>query len=384
MLEKIKLLFKSIPAIMLSRFKQVDNQKIIFSSSNNTDFDYNSKYLFEYFINHKNNYDCKFVINDEEKRQRLNKEIGNYFIETKSFKGMMDVLQSGCWITSAGLPMYFPFIGKRRKIINLWHGVPLKKVCLLENNKPLINKLFFKLIFSMNYTSVVTTSRQLIPLMAKSMGVKEKRVLVLGQPRNDLIMIPKSKEILNSYFSSLPSFTNVILYAPTWRDKGSTKYFPFEDFDANKINDFLETKQLLLLIRGHKASSSNFFKETSRIKFLNNDKVEDIMEILNIFDLLITDYSGMYIDYLLLKRPILFLPYDLEEYSTLRGFNFDYEMFAPGPKPLNQKDFLIELESLIENENYYRDEREKVNMYFNEVVEGNCKRNFQYINTLLN
>ena len=53
---------------------------------------------------------------------------------------------------------------------------------------------------------------------------------------------------------------------------------------------------------------------SGRVVYLGNEQMEDIMEILNIFDLLITDYSSIYIDYLILNRPMIFLPYDKEKY----------------------------------------------------------------------
>ena len=46
----------------------------------------------------------------------------------------------------------------------------------------------------------------------------------------------------------------------------------------------------------------------NRIISANQDKFEDVMELLKYVDVLITDYSSIYIDFLLLDRPIIFLP----------------------------------------------------------------------------
>ena len=61
--------------------------------------------------------------------------------------------------------------------------------------------------------------------------------------------------------------------------------------------------------------------------------------VLGIFDLLVTDYSSIYIDYLLTEKPIVFLPYDKEQYLEGRGMNFGYDEVTPGPKPETMRSF---------------------------------------------
>jgi len=385
MYRKILYLLKSLLPLVISKFRKLNYRVIIFSSSNNTDYDYNSKYLFEYILKNHRDYKCKYVINDNQKREKLRNKIGDFFIETKSFKGILEVLNAGCWVTSAGLPVYFLGADRRRVVLNLWHGAPLKKIALLQKNISNFTKMYFNQIFSKKYTVIITTSRIFIPIMAKSFGVEEKKIKVLGQPRNDLLWINNDrKNILKSMYKHLPYYKKVILYAPTFRNGKEVTLFPFKDFSINQLNDFLEEQKIIIFIRSHKSGYIyNTLSKSKRIKLMNNDKIEDIMEILNIFDLLITDYSGMYIDYLLIQRPIIFLPYDLEEYIFKRGLNFNYNEFAPGPKPKTQDELLKEVYKLLLDKNYYKKEREEVNKKFNEVKKSNCERNFKYIDSEL-
>ena len=91
--------------------------------------------------------------------------------------------------------------------------------------------------------------------------------------------------------------------------------------------------------------------------------------MLGMFDLLITDYSSIYIDYLLTDKPLMFLPYDRERYLDGRGMNFEYDEVTPGPKPETMKDFIREIRSLISGEDSWKSERDRVNLKFNEVRE---------------
>ena len=102
---------------------------------------------------------------------------------------------------------------------------------------------------------------------------------------------------------------------------------------------------------------------------MNEDKVLDSMEILAGFDGVITDYSSIYIDYLLTEKPLLFLPYDLEEYEQKRGMNFRYMDVTPGPKPVTMDGFMKELFKLLTDTSYYKEERHKGNLFFNQINE---------------
>lgn len=87
----------------------------------------------------------------------------------KAHPGIRYVLNAGVWFTSAGLPAYASGLGKNRLIVNLWHGVPLKKIALLDPNLKKMARVYFRKIFSENYTYVLTTSHALVPLMAKTL-----------------------------------------------------------------------------------------------------------------------------------------------------------------------------------------------------------------------
>ena len=353
----------------LEHFGQIrpDSHIWLFSSTDNSHCNYNSRYLFEYVKENLPEITPLFVINDPELRNSLSSKYGKqYFIETESIQGIRQALSAGVWFTSAGLPAYGTGLHKKRLIINLWHGVPLKKIALLDPNLKKAARIYFKKIFSENYTCILTTSHELIPLMARSFAVSEDKIKVWGQPRNDgLFQKNDCREILGQLFPDLPEYTKTVLYAPTFRDYGQVQLFPFKDFDQEQLEAFLDEKNMLLFIRTHVAEQGSAAPYLGkRIRFLGNEQAEDVTGILNIFDCLITDYSSIYIDYLLTDKPMIFLPYDRQQYLDGRGMNFDYDDVTPGPKPETFNDFL---DALSPKEDFWKSERTRVNRLFNEI-----------------
>jgi len=373
-MNKLWLLLKGQIALWLSP-KKTNPNIWVFSSKDNKAFNYNSKYLFLYVLEHLKQIRPLYVINDEAERIALQKKYGEeYFIETESIAGMRKALEAGVWFTSAGVPVYALNSARNRKIVNLWHGVPLKKIALMEQNVTLWQHLYFKSMFSENYQYILTTSEALIPVMAESFAVSMGRIKVWGQPRNDVLVDPAQQQKKISDFVEVPEYDKAILYAPTFRDNGTTQWFPFEDFDKEKLQQFLVDNRILLCLRAHE--NENVSKEycyCSNIINLSSEVIDDITGYLYMFDLLVTDYSSIYIDYMLLNRPMLFLPYDKQQYLKDRGMNFEYDKVTPGKKPVTFEEFTQTILSELEQDSL-RAEREKLNTIFNQVQEPCSKR----------
>ena len=349
-------------------------------------FMFNTKVFFKYLLEHSD-YDVKYIINDDQLRQQLKEKYGDHFITQKSFRDIDFISRAGTWITDGGFPLKTPFGHKNRVLINLWHGMPIKYIGLKGYSGLSKLRMLLQLkMYSKDYNAFCVTSKNFIPAIEESFFLPKAKIKVLGQPRNDLLFTKNDKEtILSRLYSDLPDFSKAILYAPTYRSAnyGShqlepTRFFPFDDLDMEQIEIFLEKQESIIFIRSHHLDTIDF-SETKRIRFLNNDKVEDISEILNIFDLLVSDYSGMIYDYLLTENPMLFLPYDYDIYRESAGMYFDYDFVAPGPKPTDQKSFLAELGKLLNDHEYYSKERETLLNFAFDVVRDNSKRIYDFI-----
>lgn len=146
----INLVKKNISLILFG-WRKKNYNLVIFNSYKNMRYDFNSKYLFEYMLKNTD-FECKFIINNDKLRKKLNNEVGNHFISTKNFDDLKIIFEAGIWITSTGLPMRYPFFNNDRIIINLWHGVPLKKIGILKNDISFIKKIIIKYVYAKSYS----------------------------------------------------------------------------------------------------------------------------------------------------------------------------------------------------------------------------------------
>ena len=106
-----------------------------------------------------------------------------------------------------------------------------------------------------------------------------------------------------------------------------------------------------------------------------NNNAVSLYDILNLFDCLVTDYSSIYFDYLLLDRPMIFVDCDLGEYKKARGLVFnDYNFWTPGPKVKTFSDFCREFKTCLENNFYYHKERNLINKLINENLDNNSSK----------
>lgn len=362
----------------------------VFSSVHNRAFNYNSRYLFCYVKEHCPQIRSFYVTEDPQVQRELANRYGKEcVIDTSKLAGIRKVLACQVWFTSTAPPLYGIGFRKKYRIYNLWHGIPLKTIGMEQRNLSPITRAYYRYFFADNYTGVLTTSHHLTALMSRSFLVEPERIRIWGQPRCDcLFEETDARKIFNNIFGktnhAVPDFEKAILYAPTFRDHGETRLFPFPEFEESgngreQLEAFLEEHRLFLCIRMHLYDQTSYGwlakmdHSGSRIRFLNEDRAEDVMEVLGCFDLLITDYSSIYLDFLLTDHPIVFLPYDRSEYLADRGLNFDYDQVTPGPKPESFAEFCHLLGSLVAGEDPWMEERQRVKRFFYETDDPCCE-----------
>ena len=369
-------IISSLPYAFLSLFCKRDKKLIVFCGMHCDCFNSNSKHLFLYFLKNEPEYTVKFVVNDDEKRAALSQQYGNHFIDTRTKEGKQIAIRAACWIVSwLDLPLGGLFLRFRRYVLHLGHGILLKGLGFTEKDGHFIKKLYYWLNKS-NITCSLATSEFMAKLVAKSMGTGVKRTIICGQPYTDALF----KEPLD-----LPQIDKTqfkVLYAPTWRKHSEVKLFPFADFDFDRLEDFLTQNNIHIYVRFHPAYEETIPEDILQMKnvsLFSAKKYTEVMDYINIFDCLITDYSSIYLDYMPLERPIIFLPYDLEEELKTSGFVMDYMENTPGLKPSKQAEFLDALDKAKNSSEQFLPAIKELNNKLNTNPKNSCQQIAQVI-----
>lgn len=270
--------------------------------------------------------------------------------------------------------------------VNYWHGTPLKK----------INHMLDKLgDYEYDFFTYLTAAQErFVPIMAEAFDCDIQKVIVCGHPRNDYLF---SKEWeLEKLGIKKGTYDKIALWMPTYRqsrdgtivdtkegylENGALPIFHTKE-KLEKLNQFLIQQNMLLIIKFHPAQNlENFKKESfSNILFLPHiQMVEEqivLYQMVKDADCLITDYSSIYFDYLLLNRPIGFTLEDMEDYTDNRGFVFDNPLdYMPGQRIEGEDDFLRFLTDCKAGKDQYRNERLRISNEVNQYKDGeNCRR----------
>ncbi|MFV0573824.1 MAG: CDP-glycerol glycerophosphotransferase family protein [Vibrio sp.] len=363
---------------------ELSSDYIVFNSTGNLNYNFNSRFLFESMLQDEHFKDKKiyFIINDDNKRAELNKKYPNCFISSNSFFGRILCLKAKVWITSTiETPVWGLSKNSKRIVYHLGHGIPLKNICLAENNISKLRWLNRKLRVRL-FSHVTTYSSFFDDFFIKAFGNESIRLMHYGQPRNDTLV---QNESLEKVFKlSRKEDETYVLYSPTWRPYSTTKLFPFDDFSVANLHSFLEENNIYMFIREHpyfKAEIPLGLFESDYVFNSNSDVISDITPYLNGFDILVTDYSSIYLDFLSLNKKVLYIPYDIERYERMVGFSNSYDSLIFGSKITTYKDLLNELCSTHVGN---ADELMRFLNVLNLKTKSNCTEHLNYIYELLN
>lgn len=244
-----------------------------------------------------------------------------------------------------------------QKIICLGYYTPFKRDYHIDS----------KTNFNKWIDHYITTSDISSRIISTDTNIKFNKFKAFGFPRNDYMIKNTKNKDINKYLKKkkISNYNKYIIYTPTYRDyEKNEKYsrkniLGYSNNEIKHISKLLTINNAVLMIKLHPLQNKIIIKQDypDNFTFIEEDENISLYDILPITCALITDYTSLYFDYLLLNRPIIFNFYDINIYKKARGFSYDpIESICAGQIAYNFKELYSSINNvLIQVDNFSKD-----------------------------
>lgn len=364
------------------------NKKIwLFGSWKGEKYADNSKALFEHVLQYEKDIKPIWITKNREVYHKL-KSLNYPVLMNHSFKAIYYILRAG--FSTGSLSATTDACGSKwilaYKITALYltHGMPSKyswydepkmayKKKLLSEKKSIGLKLYFTFFPQKNPHKLysISTSDFFTPFLESALQIPSKRIFTTGTPRLDTLFSTHTHEYITNIRKKFPT-AQIIIYMPTFRASydGGPSFKPFEQFhfDAKKFIQILEKHNYVFLNKGHFWDGILAEQEFSE-RFINvvDSSLLDIYDLIKNVDILMTDYSSIYFDFLVLFKPVILTPFDFDSYTKqYRGQYYDYLNELPSIKAFDWN----EVCHILEQKSYFP-LTEAQTLKYHKYIDGN-------------
>ena len=236
------------------------------------------------------------------------------------------------------------------------------------------------------------------PLAAKGMSEywnePLSKVKITGYPRYDYLFQENEKiqaEIYKKW--NLRRYNKVVFWMPTFRqsinENLSENYLENETGlplfrnkkDLQQFSNYLKEKKLIMFFKLHhlQANLPIFKQHFDNIVVVKDEQLQQmgiqLYQFVKYADVLISDYSSISVDYLLLDRPMIFTLDDYKQYDMSRGlFPKDAIKYMKGYHVYNKKQLEDSLDEIMSGIDKYRAERHKILRKYHTYIDGNSSQ----------
>ena len=354
----------------------------------------NVKFFFLYLSEKEKDQDFYLLTANKETYEILKAEYSNilYYPSAKAYwimlRSKVFVVDNFSWMDNCRFQLFW-----RAKIIQIWHGIGFKKIqrsnkFFIQETSSLYRRFILNFVGKLpKYQALISTGEFFTKEFFKPAFISD-HFIDTGYPRNDVIVNPEKYQnaLINSDAITINKVAEMrkngiksILYAPTFRDTGGDG---ISDgiLDLKKLNQFAVDNGFVFVFKLHplpqyKSISDNF----ERIIWYDN--VKDVYPFLPEVDGMVSDYSSIYMDYILLNRPVFFLLYDREKYETKdRELHTFFNDFLVGSISTNQEKLEQDLIYSFTKKDEYVQERTRIieKSYLN-TDDNSSQRIFNFI-----
>ena len=264
-----------------------------------------------------------------------------------SISGAWRALRSRTWfVNSYSSDILWAFSGGAT-IVNLWHGVGLKRTEFNSTTGPMYDRYIRRTFRQAFYHPeayrkpdwLLTASDFQTAMFSRAFRVPESRCLKYGYPRNRILVCgPEAREEHISRYEpagtrqlieKMKAYEEVWIYMPTWRDSQLNVFT--EHMDLDELNSALAAKNALLLLKPHPNTVTGPVEGLTNITLI--DGQTDVYPLLPYTSALITDYSSVLYDYILMKgKGVVLYTYDRLSYVRERDFYYPFDENVTGER----------------------------------------------------
>lgn len=224
---------------------------------------------------------------------------------------------------------FYFFIKRKEQIyINTWHGIPMKKLGYDVPDGIIAQHNSFRNFLMTDYLLAWNLHMGQVFMDAYKLGNGyQGKIILEGCPRNDNILNTDAKQVIAKLKTAgvmWDEAKKVVLYAPTFRGANLQE----AENDYLKVKKFLAELEQQVTDSGYQIlyKPHHLIYDQIRKEGIQDCRVIpswfDANEIMSVTDILISDYSSIYFDFLITDRPIIFYVPDEAEYKEYRGLYF--------------------------------------------------------------
>lgn len=268
---------------------------------------------------------------------------------------------------------FFRFKSNNQILIDFWHGIPIKNIFKYDKSASgTINT------FAYRTNHRISSSRFISVLLSSAFGDSINKYIESGSLRNDRILDSDPDKIYR--ILNLKKNKKYFIYLPTYRSgyRGkndgdlSDKYLHISD-------NFLNYCKLInaeILVKLH-PFDQNIFPENKIVHYISDKFLYDknllLFDVFSITNLMITDFSSLYYDYIITNKPALIYSPDYELFESKRGFIINPKLISFDKIFSNPKDLIDFIESS-EFDDYTNKQDYIAKIIHNKIDNNNCKR----------
>jgi CDP-glycerol glycerophosphotransferase (TagB/SpsB family) len=378
-------------AYFLSGFVPRDRNKLMFGAWMGRRYADNPKYLMRYLATHNSTLDLVWC-GHEDIRPYLPRDGAVRFVRYGSLSALSEMVTAGACFVTHGFCDLSPFnLFRGATRVYVGHGMAIKHMG--SPDRPISNRILMRLreLFRNagsfdHYVAVSDEHRRKLLHEYTTNNIVPEQILDIGQPRVDFLV--KAREtgeaarIRERFFASqgLRMSRKLVTYMPTFRDNHENvfSFAALTGEERRSMESILERHDALLVEKTHfrdaSITSVSGSDTPTRIRRLDERGI-DAQELLLATDLLVTDYSGCYLDYLVLDRPIVHFAYDYNYYlHEDRGLFFELTAVAGGPIATDITQLCACLETDLSRPDSNRHRRDVVRTRYIEFERGHSCR----------